>query len=84
MKFVVYRTSIWSTDWDTVQPCPGAIHEGENKWTIEIADLDALVAFCHEHGKLVLEFQQRRREDGEWVVDEEQLTEIEIYDYYRE
>jgi hypothetical protein len=69
MKFIVCRTSIWSAKWDTVQPCPGAVHESERRWTIEIADLDALMAFSREYGNLVLS---------------EAPPAIEIYDYYRE
>ena len=47
---------------------------GESQWAIELSDLDALIAFMHKHGSLVIETH--------W--DDPDTVELEIYDNYRE
>ena len=47
---------------------------GESQWAIELSDLDALIAFMHRYGSLVIETH--------W--DNPGTVELEIYDNYRE
>lgn len=71
MRFVVTRTRYLDED---EPPVPGAVKGEIEAWFIELADLDALVAFWKEHGDLVL------RE----AFGNNELPCIEVYDDYRE
>ena len=78
MKFRVIRTSDWMYK---DAPCEGAVIDhvnkyGDNVWTIEIADLTALLDLCAKEVTSVVV-------SGPCGVSDN-LPTIEIYDDYRE
>jgi len=77
MKFLVSRTSNYSGE---SPPCSGAFSYGGEwpmRWTIELSDLEALMQFVRDNGRVIIEL------DPVFPVPEG-LPEIEIYDDYRE
>ena len=77
MKFLVSRTSDFGGH---NPPCSGAVfyRDGFRKlWAIELADLDTLVQFARDNGRIIIDT------DPVFPVAEG-LPEIEIYDDYRE
>jgi hypothetical protein len=77
MKFLVSRTSNYSGE---SPPCSGAVFYGGEwpmRWTIELSDLEALMQFVRDNGRVIIEL------DPVFPVPEG-LPEIEIYDDYRE
>ena len=79
MKFLVTRTSLFD---GRVSPCEGAVlykdgGEWDSVWTIELADLDALMRFVRDNECVVIA-------PVSFTTKIEGLPEIEIYDTYRE
>ena len=84
MRFEVRRASQFS--YDDAPPCAGAVRGEaaydfsngvtgmEPVWYIELADLAALLAFCKQYGKLILD-------TSAW---DKQTPSITIYDDYVE
>lgn len=82
MRFWVHRTTAYGEE---RQPCAGAIRHAmrflngaaNSGWTIELPDLDALMAFAAEHGSVIVgaRIEPENPADLPWV---------EIYDGYRE
>lgn len=74
MKFIISRTSIWSSE----KPCRKAkkeIVEGRVMWSIEINTLEELIKFMEKNEQnLVIKYS----------FEKEIPYEIEIYDDYRE
>ena len=77
MKFRVCRTS----DWQMLDaPCEGAVIDhadkwGQNVWTIEVADLTALLKLCEKEGSVIVSGPSEYTNN---------LPNSEIYDDYRE
>ena len=77
VKFLVSRTSDCSGE---SPPCSGAVFYGgewPTHWTIELSDLESLMQFIRDNGRVVIDT------DPVFPVAEG-LPEIEIYDDYRE
>lgn len=78
MKFMIERTSCWS---GSEPPCEGASvfsrddEWGETKWTIDVDNLEALMALAGKEGQLIVSAPCPSNND---------LPCIEIYDTYRE
>lgn len=79
MKFIVKRTSLWIKD---ECPCEEAVREKiknnemcEEKYTIEIKNLDELTKFIKKYGDVVIRYDN---------FYSKELAILEIYDDYRE
>ncbi len=86
MRFAVSRSSnrgssqpVDGAVWDYFPRVPETVVHSKKGWFIEIGSLEELMAFMHEHGKLIIS----ARDPGD-VVKGIEFPFIEIYDDYRE